>query len=215
MLGLLGVLVLLPAAVWPRLARPAATLPDDLSAAQLHLATAGSQQQQQQPTATAGTTGTASQLFRLNGSAAPHHVFTSGATSAGDLPLCWDCSGCQRGDRLFSVAGCKPASANQHWATAPVAGGSWVAIGPSSSSGALSALCVTAHADGRAELLLQTCNASDHGQHWSAPAATTAGAAITSRLFPDRRIDAKSVDFSGVDAGFPLWPRPQLVEVLD
>ena len=81
MLGLLGVLVLLPAGS-PAAPRPAATLPDDLSAAQLHLAT-GSQQQQQQPTAT----GTASQLFRLNGSAAPHHVFTSGATEANNLGL--------------------------------------------------------------------------------------------------------------------------------
>eukprot|EP01047_Picozoa_sp_COSAG01_P059616 COSAG01_NODE_7183_length_3315_cov_13.824316_2_plen_483_part_00 len=199
MLGLVGVVMLVLLAA----DSPAATLPDDLSAAQLHLATASSSQQQQQPT----------QLFRLNGSAAPHHVFTSGATTAGDQPLCWDCSGCRRGDRLFSVPGCQPANTNQHWATVSIAGSSWVAIGPSSSSGVLSALCVTAHADGRAELLLQTCNASEHGQHWSALAATTAGAAIISRLFPDRRIDAKPIDFSGVEGGFLLWPRPQLVEV--
>ena len=35
----------------------------------------------------------------------------------------------------------------------------------------------------------------------------------TARLFPTRCVDAKLVDFSGVDGGFLLWPRPQLVEV--
>jgi hypothetical protein len=128
--------------------------------------------------------------------------------------MCWDCSGCQKGDRLFSVVGCQPSNVNQHWVVTPVGGDGWATIGVFSGAAAAS-LCVTAHGDGRAELLLEQCNSSDIDQHWQTPSAATAGAAITSRRFPGRCVDASPVDFSGVDGGFLLWPRPQLVEVSD
>ena len=185
-------------------------LPDDLEPALLHMKICGTD-----------ATGAAPQRFRLNGTAPPHHIFTSGATSRGAQSMCWDCSGCQQGDRLFSVPGCQASNPNQHWVVTPVAdkvhaarSNDWAMIGVSSGSAAPS-LCVTAHADGRAELLLEQCNRSNHGQHWQSPPPTTAGAAITSRLFPARCVDATPVDFSGVVGGFLLWPRPQLVEVFD
>ncbi len=183
------------------------TLPDTLWEAQLHTASCSD--------------GAASQLFRLNGTAAPHlarHIFTSGATSTGLQPMCWDCSGCQEGDRVFSVRGCQPTNSNQQWAVRSVnsssAGGStqWVTIGPSSGS-APPTLCLTAHHDGRAELLLQKCSSSVYGQHWSAPANSEQGTRISNRILSTRCVDAKAVDFSGVSGGFLLWPRPQLVEV--
>ena len=83
------------------------------------------------------------------------------------------------------MPGCKPGNADQRWvvtAAAAIGGGNWVAIGVAGAPGAPPALCVAAHADGREELLLQKCTASDHGQHWSAVSATTAGSVITSRL---------------------------------
>ena len=217
---LLGAALLLLVAAYVATAAGTSPLPDGLGAALLHTeACAGS--------AAAGGAAAAAQRFRLNGTAPPHHIFTSAATSAGDQPMCWDCSGCQKGDRLFSVVGCQASNANQHWVVTPVAAGdvdgaagdsadssrsSWAMIGPSSGAGPPS-LCVTAHADGRAELLLERCNSSNRGQHWRTPSATAAGADITSRLFPARCVDATPVDFSGVNGGFLLWPRPQLVQV--
>ena len=161
-----------------------ALLPDTLGIGSLHLAACDG--------------GSASQLFRLNASGS---VVASGATDGGNRSYCWDCSGCALSDPVFSST-CQPGNSNQRWTVSNLQG-KWVSVGvPAGSSSRSLASCLTAHRDGRAELLLQACNASDPGQQWTA--LSTKGGAMASRLFPHRCADAAPVDFTGIEGGYQL-----------
>jgi len=154
-------------------------------------------------------------------------VRAANATDGGARRYCWDCGGCGAGD-LVKLWPCNAdGDAAQTWTTHPAvpavgeAQPRW-ALFASGAGAVVGSNCLAAHSDGRLELRVQKCNASDIGQHWSgglAPQPTppsgvvSRGAAVFSRRFPSRSVNGSYIDPTGVAGGYLLWPKPQRVEL--
>ena len=60
---------------------------------------------------------------------------------------------------------------------------------------------------------LSACDPKDTLQHWHWPAGSPAEGSVRSRAFASQCITAEPHDFTGVEGGYQLWPKPQYVHV--